>query len=88
MRSMPPRLITYAILQDAHDANVIYLGTNLGVYHSLDRGASWAPVWAVTKPTAITTKGRPGKKKTPTSQAPEKPRQPNPPTPFSWPSKR
>ena len=49
MRSMPSRLITYAILQDARDANVIYLGTNLGVYRSLDRGASWAPVWAEEK---------------------------------------
>ena len=47
MRSMPSRLITYAILQDARDANIIYLGTNLGVYRSLDRGTSWAPVWAV-----------------------------------------
>jgi photosystem II stability/assembly factor-like uncharacterized protein len=43
MRSMPPRLITYAILQDSHDANLIYLGTNLGVYRSIDRGASWTP---------------------------------------------
>jgi photosystem II stability/assembly factor-like uncharacterized protein len=50
MRSMPPRLITYAILQDARDPNLIYLGTNLGVYRSLDRAASWAPVWTVTKP--------------------------------------
>jgi len=49
MRSMPSRLITYSILQDAKDANVIYLGTNLGVYRSIDRGASWAPVWAVEK---------------------------------------
>jgi photosystem II stability/assembly factor-like uncharacterized protein len=57
MRSMPNRLITYAILQDARDANIIYLGTNLGVYRSLDRGASWAPVWTATK-------GRSGKKKT------------------------
>src|SRR5690349_10471973 len=46
MRSMPSRLITYTILQDARDANIIYLGTNLGVYRSLDRGTSWAPVWA------------------------------------------
>ncbi len=49
MRSMPSRLITYSILQDVRDANVIYLGTNLGVYRSLDRGTSWAPVWAVEK---------------------------------------
>jgi photosystem II stability/assembly factor-like uncharacterized protein len=50
MRGMPSRLITYSILQDASDANVIYLGTNLGVYRSIDRGASWAPVWAIEKP--------------------------------------
>jgi photosystem II stability/assembly factor-like uncharacterized protein len=59
MRSMPSRLITYAILQDARDANIIYLGTNLGVYRSMDRGASWAPVWAVEKkkaPAKKTTK--------------------------------
>ena len=46
MRSMPSRLITYAIVQDTRDANVLYLGTNLGVYRSTDRGTSWAPVWA------------------------------------------
>lgn len=67
MRSMPPRLITYAILQDARDANVIYLGTNLGVYRSLDRGASWVPVWTALKPTTA-PKGRPGKKKTPAAR--------------------
>jgi len=49
MRSMPSRLITYAILQDVRDADVIYLGTNLGVYRSTDRGTSWAPVWAAEK---------------------------------------
>ena len=62
MRNMPPRVITYAILQDARDANLLYLGTNLGVYRSLDRGASWAPVWAPTSTPAprkkTTTKGR------------------------------
>src|SRR5829696_3010144 len=45
-RNMPPRLIAYSILQDAEDANVIYLGTNYGLYRSADRGASWAPVTA------------------------------------------
>ena len=58
MRNMPPRLISYSILQDARDANVIYLGTNLGVYRSLDRGASWAPVWAVVEPIVTPTKGK------------------------------
>jgi photosystem II stability/assembly factor-like uncharacterized protein len=46
MRNMPPRLITYSILQDTQNPDVIYLGTNLGIYRSVDRGASWAPVWA------------------------------------------
>ncbi|MGI9068817.1 MAG: YCF48-related protein [Pyrinomonadaceae bacterium] len=58
MRSMPPRLIVYSILQDSRDANIIHLGTNLGVYRSLDRGASWAPVWTASKPAK-------SKKKTP-----------------------
>jgi photosystem II stability/assembly factor-like uncharacterized protein len=44
MRNMPPRLIGYSILQDDADANIIYLGTNLGVYRSTDRGVSWAPI--------------------------------------------
>jgi photosystem II stability/assembly factor-like uncharacterized protein len=69
MRSMPSRLITYAILQDARDANLIYLGTNLGVYSSLDRGGSWAPVWSVPKPAPATPpKVRPGRKKAPAVQ--------------------
>lgn len=42
MRNMPPRLIGYALLQDEQNPNTIYLGTNLGVYRSLDRGASWS----------------------------------------------
>ncbi|HKS08577.1 MAG TPA: YCF48-related protein [Pyrinomonadaceae bacterium] len=58
MRSMPSRLITYAIVQDTRDANLLYLGTNLGVYRSLDRGATWAPVWSPTDP---------GEKKKPTT---------------------
>jgi photosystem II stability/assembly factor-like uncharacterized protein len=36
MRTMPPRLIVYSILQDSRDVNTIFLGTNLGVYRSLD----------------------------------------------------
>jgi photosystem II stability/assembly factor-like uncharacterized protein len=45
-RNMPSRLIAYSILQDRADANVIYLGTNYGLYRSADRGASWTPVTA------------------------------------------
>src|SRR4030095_1092177 len=62
MRSMPSRLIIYSILQDSRDANLIYLGTNLGVYRSMDRGTSWSPVWAPT--TTTEPKKKTGKKTT------------------------
>lgn len=52
MRNMPPRLIGYSILQDDTDGNVIYLGTNLGIYRSSDRGSSWAPMSARKAPVA------------------------------------
>lgn len=68
MRSMPPRLITYSILQDARDPNLLYLGTNLGVYRSLDRGASWAP--ASMPKAAPVTKTKAGKRK-PAAAAPQ-----------------
>ena len=56
-RNMPPRLIAYTILQDPADGNVIYLGTNYGLYRSADRGASWAPLGA-PKPKAPAKKGK------------------------------
>jgi photosystem II stability/assembly factor-like uncharacterized protein len=58
MRNMPPRLIGYSIFQDERDGNVVYLGTNLGVYRSADRGTSWAPVTG-RKPTAAPKKRAP-----------------------------
>jgi photosystem II stability/assembly factor-like uncharacterized protein len=58
-RNMPSRLITYSILQDSQDANIIYLGTNLGVYRSVDRGTSWAPIWAANSPALDETRKRP-----------------------------
>ena len=68
MRSMPSRLITYSILQDSRDGNLIYLGTNLGVYRSTDRGGSWAPVWSVEKK-------KPAGKKAPAKRASAAPKQ-------------
>lgn len=59
MRNMPPRLIGYTILQDERDGNIIYLGTNLGVYSSVDRGASWAPISARKPQPAKPAKKRP-----------------------------
>lgn len=71
MRSMPSRVITYAILQDARDGNLLYLGTNLGVYRSVDRGVSWAPVWApietAAEPKKKTSAKRTTKRPAPTS---------------------
>ncbi len=63
MRNMPARLITYSILQDMRDANTIYLGTNLGIYRSVDRGASWAPIWAGNAPPEGTKPAAAPKKK-------------------------
>jgi photosystem II stability/assembly factor-like uncharacterized protein len=57
MRNMPPRLIGYALIQDEQNSNILYLGTNLGLYQSSDRGASWAPV-AARKP-AVSSPKRP-----------------------------
>jgi peptidoglycan hydrolase-like protein with peptidoglycan-binding domain len=59
MRNMPARLITYSILQDAQNANLIYLGTNLGVYRSTDRASTWAPVWTPPKTPVKSTKTAP-----------------------------
>ncbi|MFN2516097.1 MAG: YCF48-related protein [Pyrinomonadaceae bacterium] len=70
MRNMPSRLITYSILQDGRDANTIYLGTNLGVYRSIDRGASWAPVWTGAKASSTGARGRRGKKRSAPVRAP------------------
>ena len=56
MRNMPDRLITYAMLQDRNDANVIYLGTNLGLYRSDDRGASWSPIGAPSEESPVVKK--------------------------------
>ena len=63
MRSMPSRLISYSILQDADDSKIIYLGTNLGVYRSTDRGNSWAPVWAGNRPVEDKPKSAPPRTK-------------------------
>src|SRR5439155_8153758 len=61
MRNMPPRLIGYSILQDETDANVIYLGTNLGMYRSADRGSSWAPMAARKAPVPAPRRKRPAR---------------------------
>lgn len=38
------RVSPFALIQDRVNANTIYLGSNLGIYRSLDRGVTWAPM--------------------------------------------
>lgn len=48
------RVSPFAILQDRKNANLMYLGTNLGIFRSIDRGVTWLPL-PTTKP-AVTPK--------------------------------
>lgn len=54
----------YAILQDQINPNLIYLGTNRGLFRSLDRGASFSPVVAAKAPArkAVPTRRSPAKR--------------------------
>ncbi|HEV7929785.1 MAG TPA: hypothetical protein VGP12_06600, partial [Nitrosospira sp.] len=56
------RVTPFAVLQDKTNTNLMYLGTNVGIYRSLDRGNSW---------TAITA-AKPAVKKAPVKKAPVK----------------
>ena len=81
MRNMPPRLIAYALLQDEINPNTIYLGTNLGIYRSLDRGASWSTLVG-KKPTPKRPARKPAARGTSTARSttpgPTQPRPTNP----------
>jgi len=55
MRNMPARLVSYSILQDRENTDIIYLATSYGLYISRDRGSSWAPVNAPKPQPATTT---------------------------------
>jgi photosystem II stability/assembly factor-like uncharacterized protein len=52
-----------SILQDKINPNLIYLGSNSGIYRSLDRGASWIKVAAKPAPKAKVTYKMVGKKR-------------------------
>jgi photosystem II stability/assembly factor-like uncharacterized protein len=58
------RISPFAVLQDKVNPNLMYLGTNVGVYRSLDRGVSWtlmsAPKSTVAKK-PVAKKGVKGK---------------------------
>jgi photosystem II stability/assembly factor-like uncharacterized protein len=65
------RVSPFTMLQDKANPSTIYLGTNLGIYRSVDRGISWMPLAAKTAPptkpvakkpaasTAVASKGKP-----------------------------
>ncbi len=57
------RVSPFAVLQDRVEQNKMYLGTNLGIFQSLDRGATWA-LLTLPKPTPV--------KKAPVKKAPFK----------------
>lgn len=40
------RIVPFAILQDKKAPDTLYIGTNVGLYRSLDRGKSWNPITA------------------------------------------
>lgn len=57
------RVAPFAFLQDSVNANNIYLGTNIGVFRSLDRGLTWTQITAPKKP-VVKKKTTATKKKT------------------------
>ena len=52
------RVSPFAVLQDRIEPNKMYLGTNVGIFQSLDRGDSWA-LLAVPKPVKKVVKKAP-----------------------------
>lgn len=44
------RIAPFALMQDRTNLNTIYLGTNLGLFRSIDRGNSWAQIAAPKTP--------------------------------------
>jgi photosystem II stability/assembly factor-like uncharacterized protein len=62
------RISPFALLQDSTNTNTMYLGTNIGVFRSLDRGLNWtqlvAPKPVVKKKVATTKKKTTAKTKT------------------------
>lgn len=69
------RVSPYSLLQDRVNSNTIYLGTNTGMFRSLDRGVNWTqilpPKKAVTKkPVKGTTAKRKAKSKVVVAKTP------------------
>ncbi len=56
------RVSPFALMQDRTDLNMIYLGTNIGLFRSLDRGNSWEQVTAPKPPAPVKKKVIPRKR--------------------------
>ncbi|HXH69689.1 MAG TPA: YCF48-related protein [Pyrinomonadaceae bacterium] len=56
------RVSPFALMQDRTDLNMIYLGTNIGLFRSLDRGNSWEQVTAPKPPAPVKKKTIPRKR--------------------------
>ncbi len=61
----PHRLSPFVMLQDRTNVNLIYLGTNKGLYRSYDRGLTWTAAPVGKKPVAAPVKKAPVKKGAP-----------------------
>lgn len=58
------RVKAFSILQDKQNPNTLYIGTNMGIYRSLDRGGSWSPMVGAAPPATPKSKATKGKKTT------------------------
>lgn len=68
------RVSPFALMQDSASSNTIYLGTNIGLFRSLDRGTSWTQVTAPKPPVAKkTVRRKPVAGKSAKSKVPVKP---------------
>ena len=54
------RVRPFVVRQDAVNPNLMYLGTNIGIFRSLDRGNSWAQLVAPKPP--VRPRARPGRR--------------------------
>lgn len=63
------RVAPFAVLQDRVNPNQLYLGTNMGVFGSIDRGINWTHFGAPKSVKKPVKKGTPAKKGVPVKKA-------------------
>src|SRR5262249_4970420 len=70
------RIRPYSVLQDKTNPDTMYLGTNIGIYKSLDRGVSWTLMVAPKPPVKRTTGKKAPMKATAQTKAKTEPQAP------------